>query len=69
MGPEARDAPSGRELIGLSLFLAAVVLVPLLAGLALDSAARTGPLFLLIGLLVGIAGAGAGVYTRFRRYL
>jgi F0F1-type ATP synthase assembly protein I len=69
MGPDGRDSPSGRELVGLSVFLAVVVLIPLMAGLALDSAIHTGPLFLLVGLVVGIAGAGGGVYMRFRRYL
>jgi F0F1-type ATP synthase assembly protein I len=57
------------ELIGLSVLLAAAVIVPLLVGIALDSALRTGPGFLFAGLAVGIVAAGAAVYTRFRRYL
>jgi len=46
------------------------VVVPLVGGLSLDAALHTGPLFFLLGLLVGIAAAVSVVYTRFvRRYL
>lgn len=61
--------PSGTELFGLAVLLAAVFLVPLLLGLAIDGVAHTTPVFLLIGILVGIIAAGATIYTRFRRYL
>lgn len=59
------------ELAGLGLLIAAAVVVPIVVGLLIDGAARTGPLFLGIGLLVGVAlaVAVAVVYTRFRRYL
>ncbi len=49
--------------------LAGAVIVPLLAGLALDGALHRGPLFLMIGLITGVAAAVAVVYTRFKRYL
>lgn len=69
MPPADGEGPSGAELIGLGVFLAATVVIPLGAGLLLDGALRTGPLFFLVGLLVGIAAAAAVVYTRFvRRY-
>ena len=48
---------------------AGAVVVPLVAGLLLDSALRTGPIFLLIGLALGVVGAVASVYVRFKRYL
>jgi F0F1-type ATP synthase assembly protein I len=57
------------ELIGLAFLLAAVVLVPLLVGLAIDGAVHSTPIFLLIGIGVGVLGAGATIYTRFKRYL
>lgn len=63
------DSPSGAELAGLAVMLAAVIVVPLLAGLALDSALGRGPVFLLVGLGVGVIGAVATVYVRFKRYL
>jgi F0F1-type ATP synthase assembly protein I len=62
-------APSGGELAGLGVFLAAVVVVPLLIGAVLDSAIHTAPLLLLAGLVLGIVAGGAVVYTRFKRYL
>ncbi len=49
--------------------VAAAVVVPLVAGLLLDSALRTGAIFLIIGLAVGIIAATATVYVRFKRYL
>jgi F0F1-type ATP synthase assembly protein I len=63
------DGPSGAELAGLGAFLAAAVVVPLLAGAALDGALHTAPRFLLGGLVLGVAAAAAAVYTRFKRYL
>lgn len=62
-------APSGGELAGLGVFLAAVVVVPLLIGAVLDNAIHTTPLLLLAGLALGIVAGGAVVYTRFKRYM
>lgn len=61
--------PSGGELAGLSVYLAAVVVLPLLAGVVVDALVHTGPLFLFVGLLVGIVGGVAVVVTRVRQYL
>jgi F0F1-type ATP synthase assembly protein I len=60
--------PTGTELAGLGLFLAAAFIVPFLAGLGLDALLRTSPLFLFVGLLVGIAAAAAGLVARWKRY-
>ncbi len=67
-GPRGR-VPSGGELAGLGVVLAAVVVFPLLIGAVLDNAVHTTPLFLLAGLALGIVAGGAVVYTRFKRYL
>jgi len=61
--------PRGTELLGLGVFLAAAFIVPFVAGLVLDAAVHTSPLFLFAGLVVGIVAGGAVVYTRFKRYL
>jgi len=61
--------PTGAELAGLGLFLAAAFIVPFVGGLALDAFFRTSPLFLFVGLVVGIAAATAGLYGRLKRYL
>lgn len=65
----ANDSPSGAQLLGLGVMLAVGVLVPLAAGIALDVAAHTGPLGLLLGIVAGVAAAIVIVYTRFKRYL
>lgn len=62
-------APSGGELAGLGVFLAAAVVLPLLIGAVLDNVVHTGPLLLFTGLVVGIVAGAAVVYTRFKRYL
>jgi F0F1-type ATP synthase assembly protein I len=64
-----KPSPSGRELAGLGGFLAAAVLVPMLIGLGVDSLARTGPLFFLVGLGLGVLAGIFAAYTRFKRYL
>ena len=61
--------PSGGELAGLGVFLAAAVIVPLLIGAVADNVAHTAPLLLFAGLVIGIVAGGAVVYTRFKRYL
>jgi F0F1-type ATP synthase assembly protein I len=57
------------ELFGLAFLLAAVFLVPLVLGLVIDGVVHSSPIFLLIGILVGVVAAGATIYTRFKRYL
>jgi hypothetical protein len=66
-GPPA--GPSGSELLGLGLTLAASVLVPLFAGIGLDVLAHTSPIGLLLGLVVGVTVASVAVFQRFKRYL
>ncbi len=60
--------PRGTELVGLGIFLAGAFLLPFIGGLALDALLHTSPLFLFIGLLVGIAAAVYGGYKRLKRY-
>ncbi len=69
MGAAGGESPSGAELATLAVLLAVLVVVPLLIGLALDAALHRGPLFLLVGICVGVIVAGATVYVRFKRYL
>jgi F0F1-type ATP synthase assembly protein I len=64
-----RESPSSAELLGLAGTLAVFVLVPLLIGLVVDSNAHTSPLGLLIGVVVGVAAAAAGLWVRLKRFL
>lgn len=69
MRPAGPAGPSGAELAGLGAMAAGAVVVPLVAGLLLDSALHTGPILVLVGLALGVIGATAAVYMRFKRYL
>jgi F0F1-type ATP synthase assembly protein I len=58
------------ELAGLGMALAAAVVVPIVSGIALDGAFHTSPLFVFVGLAVGIIASVALVYVRYiRRYM
>ena len=61
--------PSGGELAGLGVFLAAVVVIPLIAGIVLDNLLGLGQLLFFVGLLLGIIAGIAVVYSSMRRYL
>lgn len=62
------SGPSGLELAGLGGYIAAALVVPLLAGLKLDDVLHSSPLGLALGLLLGIVACCSGVYIRYRRY-
>jgi F0F1-type ATP synthase assembly protein I len=50
--------------------LAAAVVAPMVLGIVLDGAFHTSPLFVFVGLAVGIGAAVALVYVRYvRRYM
>jgi F0F1-type ATP synthase assembly protein I len=69
MASSPSQGPSGAELIGLGVFLAASFVIPIVLGVLLDGALRTSPLFLFVGLAAGILAAIGVVYARYvRRY-
>jgi F0F1-type ATP synthase assembly protein I len=51
---------------GIGIYLAAAVLLPLLGGVALDKVFNTAPVFVLIGLFVGLSAGGAGIWLKVR---
>jgi F0F1-type ATP synthase assembly protein I len=63
---QALDWPA---LVGMGAVIAAVLVVGLGLGWLVDSLAGTKPIFLLIGLLLGIAGAISYTVVEFRKYL
>lgn len=69
MASSPNQGPSGAELAGLGVFLAAAFVVPIVLGVLLDGALGTSPLFLFVGLAAGIVAAVAIVYVRYvKRY-
>jgi F0F1-type ATP synthase assembly protein I len=53
---------------GIGLYLAAAVLLPLLGGVALDSALHSAPVFVLVVLFVGLAAGAAGIWLKVREF-
>src|SRR2546421_10716798 len=59
-------APSGAELAGLGVLLAAVVILPILIGAGIAGVGHTAPLLLFRGPRIRIIACGVVVYTRFK---
>ena len=57
------------ELLGMGAVIAAELVAGLGLGWLVDSLADTAPVFLLIGLLLGIAAAITYTVVEFRKYL
>ena len=64
--PPPSNPPTGSDLAGIGLYLAGAVLVPLVAGVFLDSALHTAPVFVLIGLFVGLGAGGVAIWLKVR---
>jgi ATP synthase protein I len=54
---------------GIGWYIAAAIVVPTLAGVWLDGRAGTSPLFLLVGVIGGVALAFYGTYRMALGYL
>lgn len=57
------------ELLGMGAVIAAELVAGLALGWLVDSLAGTGPVFLLIGLLLGIEAGVIYTVVQFRKYL
>jgi F0F1-type ATP synthase assembly protein I len=68
MAPSSNSGPTPGDLAGLGVYLAAVVLLPLFGGLALDNVLHKAPLFVLVGLFVGLAAGAAGLWFKVREF-
>ena len=68
-GPTTGSGLRGRDLIGLGGLHVAAVVGGLVIGLLVDQAAGTSPLFVLVGLLVGIVAGAVGFWVRIRAAL
>ena len=64
-----KPQPTSSDLAGVGIGLAIAFLVPFFTGLGIDAAAHTGPVFLLIGLALGILLSVVFAFVRFKRFL
>jgi F0F1-type ATP synthase assembly protein I len=64
--PPPSNPTTGSDLAGIGMYLAGAVLVPLIAGVFLDSALHTAPAFVLIGLFVGLVAGGIAIWLKVR---
>jgi F0F1-type ATP synthase assembly protein I len=53
---------------GIGVFFAAAVLLPLLGGVGLDKLLHTAPVFVLVGLVVGLVIGSVGLWLRIREF-
>jgi F0F1-type ATP synthase assembly protein I len=60
------QVPSGADMAGIGLYFAAAVLLPLLGGVGLDKVFGTAPVFVLVGLVVGLAAGATGIWLKVR---
>ena len=57
------------QFVGIGWYIAAAIIGPTLGGVWLDGRAGTSPLFLLVGLLLGVTTAFYGTYRLAVTYL
>jgi F0F1-type ATP synthase assembly protein I len=66
---DQRNGPNLSTLLGLGAATAAILVVGLGAGWLVDLVVNTLPVFTLVGLALGIVGAGSYIYTKFTQFL
>jgi hypothetical protein len=59
---------SNAEMLGLGVYLALAVTIPLLLGWRLGAIAGVPTAGVVVGLLIGIVAAGLILYVKLRRY-
>ncbi|HEY2597382.1 MAG TPA: AtpZ/AtpI family protein [Candidatus Dormibacteraeota bacterium] len=60
------NPPTGSDLAGIGLYLAGAVLLPLIGGVLLDNVFHSAPVFVLIGLFVGLVAGGIAIWLKVR---
>jgi ATP synthase protein I len=62
------QGPTGTDMAGIGIYLAAAVLLPIIGGVLLDGVFKTSPVFVLVGLFVGLAAGAAAVWLKVREF-
>lgn len=63
------DGPDLSTLLGLGMTIAVVLVAGIGLGWLLDEVLNTLPVFLMIGLALGMVGAGGYVYVQFKKFM
>ncbi|TCK20717.1 AtpZ/AtpI family protein [Pseudonocardia endophytica] len=63
------DGPGLRDLLNMGMTLGLYVAIGLAAGLFADHVLDTTPVFVLVGIALGIVGATVHVYRLLRRFM
>ncbi|MBV8540731.1 MAG: AtpZ/AtpI family protein [Pseudonocardiales bacterium] len=66
---ERRNGPEFATLLGLGAATAGILIVGLGLGWLVDRLVDTLPAFTLVGLALGIVGAGVYIYTKFTKFM
>jgi F0F1-type ATP synthase assembly protein I len=67
--PADRNRPDVSALLTIGIVIALCLVAGLGLGWVLDAAVGTSPVFLLVGLLLGVVAAGCYTVAEFRRQL
>ena len=68
MTPTPSTGPTGADMARIGIYFAAAVLLPLLGGVALDKMLHTAPVFVLVGLVVGLAAGATGIWLKVKEF-
>ena len=53
---------------GVGIYFAGAALIPIVVGALLDGAFHTSPLFVIVGLVVGLAAGAAAIWLKVREF-
>jgi ATP synthase protein I len=53
---------------GIGIYFAGAALLPIIGGVFLDGVFHTSPVFVIIGLVVGLAAGGAAIWLKVREF-
>jgi F0F1-type ATP synthase assembly protein I len=65
----APEAPGWQTLLGMGAVIATLLVAGMALGWLVDTLLGTVPIFILVGLVLGIAAAGSYTVIKFRLYL
>lgn len=65
----APESPSWQSLLGMGAVIAAALVVGMALGWLVDSVLNTVPIFIVVGLVAGLAVAVRYTIVKFREYL